>query len=104
MKITPLQPEAIVNMPYPLDSEGDVDETRLRSFIGLANFSRQYTNNFAMHAYRLNGLLRKESTSVGIWALAHVRTLDGPSRKRMRHARIGIVGGDRYHRTVSVLF
>ena len=46
-----------------------MEETRLRSFIGLANFSRRYIDNFAMHAYRLNGLLRKESA--GIWTLAH---------------------------------
>ena len=38
MKITPGQREAIVNLPCPLDSEGDVDETRLRSFKGLAIF------------------------------------------------------------------
>ena len=61
-------------MPYPLDSEGEVDETRLRSFIGLANFSRRYIDNFAMHAYMLNGLLRKESA--GIWTLAHAISYD----------------------------
>ena len=71
IKITPGQRDAIIKMPYPLDSEGEVDEARLRtrSFIGLANFSRRYINNFAMHAYVLNGLLRKESA--GVWALAH---------------------------------
>ena len=64
------QRSAIIKMPCPLDSEGgDVEETRLRSFIGLANFSRRYIDNFAMHAYRLNVLLRKESA--GIWTLAH---------------------------------
>ena len=59
IKITPGQRDAIIKMPYPLDSEGAIDETRLRSFIGLANFSRRYISNFAMHAYLLNGLLRK---------------------------------------------
>ena len=51
-----------------------MEETRLRSFIGLANFSRRYIDNFAMHAYRLNGLLRKESA--GIWKLAHAISYD----------------------------
>ena len=69
IKITPGQRDAIIKVPYPLDSEGEVDETRLRSFIGLANFSRRYNDNFAMHTYVLNGLLRKESA--GVWALAH---------------------------------
>ena len=38
IKITPGQREAIIYMPYPPDSEGDVEGARLRSFIGLANF------------------------------------------------------------------
>jgi hypothetical protein len=74
IKITPGQRDAIIKMPYPLDSEGEVEETRLRSFIGLANFSRRYINNFAMHAYRLNGLLRKDDP--GIWTLAHAISYD----------------------------
>ena len=74
IKITPGQRDAIIKMPYPLNSEGEVDETRLRSFIGLANFSRRYIDNFAMHAYLLNGLLRKESP--GIWTLAHAIAYD----------------------------
>ena len=74
IKITPGQRGAIIKMPYPPDSEGDVEETRLRSFIGLANFSRRYIDNFAMHAYRLNGLLRKESA--GICTLAHAISYD----------------------------
>ena len=32
IKITPGQRDAIIKMPYPLNSEGEVDETRLRSF------------------------------------------------------------------------
>jgi hypothetical protein len=56
IKITPGQRDAIIKMPYPLNSEGEVDETRLRSFIGLANFSRRYINNFAMHAHLLNAM------------------------------------------------
>ena len=37
IKITPGQRDAIIKMPYPLNSEGEVDDgTRLRSFIGLA--------------------------------------------------------------------
>ena len=79
IKITPGQRDAIIKMPYPLNSEGEVDETRLRSFIGLANFSRRYINNFAMHAYLLNGLLRKEPT--GIWTLAHAIAYDAISSK-----------------------
>ena len=55
IKITPGQRDAIIKMPYPLNSEGEVDETRLRSFIGLASFSRRYINNVAMHAHLLNG-------------------------------------------------
>ena len=47
-------------MPYPLDEDGEVVETSLRSFIGLANFSRRYVNNFALLTYRLNGLLNKD--------------------------------------------
>ena len=74
IKITPGQREAIIKMPYPLDSEGDVEETRLRSFIGLANFSWRYIDNFAMHACRLNGLLQKESAV--IWTLAHAISYD----------------------------
>ena len=74
IKTTPDQRDAIIKMPYPLNSEGEVDEARLRSFIGLANFSRRYINNFAMHAYLLNGLLRKESP--GIWTLAHAIAYD----------------------------
>jgi len=65
INITTGQREAIINMPYPLDSEGDVEETRLRSFIGLVNFSRRYIDNFAMHACRLNGLLRKKVQGFG---------------------------------------
>ena len=64
--ITPGQRDAIINMPYPLDSEGGMEETRLRSFIGLANFSRRYIDNFAMHAYRLNGLLRGKSRDLNL--------------------------------------
>ena len=67
IKITPGQRDAIIKMPYPLNSEGEVDETRLRSFIGLANFSRRYIDNFAMHAYLLNGLLRKDPQGFGPW-------------------------------------
>ena len=37
IKITPGQRDAIIKMPYPLDAEGEVEETRLRRFIGLAN-------------------------------------------------------------------
>ena len=74
IKITPGQRDAIIKMPCPLDSEGEVDETRLRRFIGLANFSWRYIDNFAMHAYILNGLLRKESA--GIWTLAHAIAYD----------------------------
>jgi len=80
IKITPGQRDAIINMPYPLDLEGDVEETRLRSFIGLANFSRRYIGNFAMNAYRLNGLLRKESP--GIWTLAPTSSARLAARRR----------------------
>ena len=69
IKITPGQRDAIIKMAYPLDSEGEVEEARLRIFIGLANFSRRYIENFAINAYILNGLLRKESA--GVWTLAH---------------------------------
>ena len=61
-------------MPYPLDEKGEIEETMPRSFIGLANFSRRYIRNFAIHAYRLNGLLRK--MSFGIWTLAHAVSHD----------------------------
>ena len=74
IKITPGQREAIINMPYHLDPEGDVEETRLQSFIGLANFSRRYIENFVIHTYRQHGLLRKESA--GIWTLAHAISYD----------------------------
>jgi len=42
--------------------------------VGLANFSRRYIDNFAMHACRLNGLLRNESA--GIWTLGHAISYD----------------------------
>ena len=38
VKITPGQRKTILAMPYPLDEDGEVVETRVRSFIGLANF------------------------------------------------------------------
>ena len=61
VKIIPGQRKATLPMPYPL-------ETRLRSFIGLANFSRR------LLTHRLNGLLKK--TSNGIWTLAHIIAFD----------------------------
>ena len=74
VKITPGQRKAILAMPYPLDEDGNVMETSLRSFIGLANFSRRYVENFALLTYRLNDLLRKDSN--GIWTLAHIIAFD----------------------------
>ena len=74
VKITPGQRKAILAMPYPLNEDGEVMETSLRSFIGLANFSRRYVNNFALLTYRLNGLLKKDSN--GIWTLAHIIAFD----------------------------
>ena len=61
-------------MPYPLNEDGEVMETSLRGFIGLANFSRRYVENFALLTYRLNDLLRKDSN--GIWTLAHTIAFD----------------------------
>ena len=75
VKITPGQRKAILSMPYPLDEDGEVVEARLRSFIGLANFSRRHVYNFALLTHRLNGLLKK--TSNGIWTLvAHIISFD----------------------------
>ena len=74
VKITPGQRKASLAMPYPIDDDGAVAETSLRSFIGLANFSRRYVNNFALLTYRLNGLLKKDSN--GIWTLAHIIAFD----------------------------
>ena len=71
---TPDGVKAILLMPYPLDKDGEVVETSLRSFVGLANFSRRYVHNSALLTYRLNGLLKK--TSNGIWTLAHIIAFD----------------------------
>ena len=59
-------------MPYPLDEDGEVVETSTRSFVGLANFSSRYVNNFALLAYQR--LVEKDEQRD--WTLAHIIAFD----------------------------
>ena len=72
--ITDKHREAITAMPYPVDSQGDVMETELRSFIGMVQFCRRHIKDCARLVAILNELLTKDSDK--IWTELHQLAMD----------------------------
>ena len=67
-KITPRHKRAVRDMPYPLNDDGSVDVTRLRSGVGLFKFCRRHIPKCAWLCAPLNELTQKEA---GEWARIH---------------------------------
>ena len=60
VKITPRHKKAVSEMPYPIDPNGVVDVTRLRSGIGLFKFCRRHIPKCAWMCAPLNELTTKD--------------------------------------------
>ena len=65
---------AIKDMPAPVQEDGKVDESGLRSFIGCVKYLRRYIKNCGHLCAKLNDLLTKLSDK--LWGKAHQEVFD----------------------------
>ena len=66
VKITPRHKAAIMEMPYPLEPDGSVNITSLRSGMGLFKFCRKHIPNCAWLSAPINELTQRDG---GQWGL-----------------------------------
>ena len=66
--------KAIKEMPAPHDADGMVDETGVRSFVGMVKYLRRYIPRCGHLCTPLNGLLSKDSS--GKWEAEHQAAFD----------------------------
>ena len=66
--------KAIKDMPEPLLPDGSVDESGVRSFLGLVKYLRRYIRNCGQLCAGLNELLTQDSDKV--WTMAHQCVFD----------------------------
>ena len=66
--------DSIIQMPEPLQEDGSVDRTRLRSFLGMAKYVRRYISTCSRWCHPLNALTSESSD--GVWRPIHQLVYD----------------------------